>query len=68
MDWHVALSAAVQLALQNVFSYYRMCSLTIDVAHSAVVQLALKNVFSYDRMCSLDYSAVVQLALAVSRV
>ena len=33
--------------LQNVFSYYRMCSLTTECV------LLLQNVFSYYRMCSL---------------
>jgi hypothetical protein len=34
-------------ALQNVFSYYRMCSLTTECV------LLLQNVLSYYRMCSL---------------
>ena len=33
------------LLLENVFSYYRMCSLTIECV------LLLQNVFSYYRVC-----------------
>ena len=42
-----AKSTECVLLLQNVFAYYRMCSLTIECV------LLLQNVFSYYRMCSL---------------
>ena len=40
------------LLLQNVFSYYRMCSLTPECV------LLLQNVFSYSRMCSFTPECV----------
>ena len=45
---------ACVLFLQNVFSYYRTCSLTTERV------LLLQNVFSYYRMCSLRYMTVNQ--------
>ena len=41
------------LLLQNVFSYYRMCSLTTKCV------LFLQNMFSYYRMCSLPTEYVL---------
>ena len=43
--------------LEQVCSYYRMCSLTIECV------LLLSNVFSYYRMCSLTIECVLLLYL-----
>jgi hypothetical protein len=52
------------LLLQNVFSYYRMCSLTTECVLRTCTgeerrEDTRQNVFSYYRMCSLTTECVL---------
>ena len=51
------------LLLQNVFSYSRMCSLTLECVRMGSLTLecvlVLYNVFSYSRMCSPTIECVL---------
>ena len=47
-----SLTTEYVLLLQNVFTYYRICSL-LHSGKCALCALLLQNVFSYYRMCSL---------------
>jgi len=62
-----SLTTECVLLLQNVFSYYRVCSLAIEcgavqaLLDRSVCVLLLQNVFSYYRMCSLTIECVLLL-------
>ena len=57
--YYVPLNIVVAVLLgENVFSYYRMCSLTTECV------LLPQNAFSYYRMCSVYY-VLLNIAVAV---